>query len=261
MLQVKDLEVSYGAIRALSGVNLEVARGEIVTIVGANGAGKSSLLNTVAGMVRPAGGEVSFEGQRLRPYPHLCVKRGVALVPEGRRVFGNLTIRENLIMGAYLRNDSGGIAQDMGFVFELFPRLKERESQMASTLSGGEQQMLVIGRALMSRPRLLLLDEPSLGLAPKLVKEIFTTLRDINDKGVTVLLVEQNAQQALALAGRAYVFQNGRVVKAGFASELAKDPAIQQAYLGVRREKSGQEKNGRGKPGPDKSSTTYHQEA
>ena len=236
MLSVEDLEVSYGAIRALRGVSLEVCEGEIVTIVGANGAGKTSLLNTIAGLVKPSKGEMRFEGKPVPRQPHEAVRSGIVLVPEGRRVFGNLTTRENLLMGAYLRSDRSGIEADLQRVYRIFPRLQERLWQPGSTLSGGEQQMLAIARGLMSKPRLLLLDEPSLGLAPILVQEIFRQLHQVNREGVTMLLVEQNARQALLLAHRAYVFQTGEVMRSGGARELLKDPFVQEAYLGRRRQ-------------------------
>jgi len=234
MLRVDDLHVHYGIIHALKGVSLEVQEGEIVAIIGANGAGKSTFLNTVAGLVKPSAGTVMFLGKRLAPRAHEVVKAGIALVPEGRRVFGNLTVHQNLMMGAYLRSDTAGIKHDEERVYKLFPRLKERQRQPASTLSGGEQQMLAIGRALMSRPSMLLLDEPSLGLAPILVKDIFATLKEINAEGTTIFLVEQNARQALALASRAYVFQTGSIVLAGPSGELLRNKQIQEAYLGAR---------------------------
>ncbi len=234
ILRVRDLHVHYGVIHAIKGLNLEVSDGEIVAIIGANGAGKSTFLNTVAGMVRPSNGHIEFMDRRLPPRSHEVVRAGIALVPEGRRVFGNLSVYHNLVMGAYLRNDPAGVRNDRDRVYALFPRLKERERQPASTLSGGEQQMLAIGRALMSRPRMLLLDEPSLGLAPILVKDIFVTLKEINREGTTILLVEQNARQALDLAGRAYVFQTGSIVLSGPSRELLANKQVQEAYLGSR---------------------------
>ncbi|MGE5483533.1 MAG: ABC transporter ATP-binding protein [Ignavibacteriales bacterium] len=234
MLKAENLHVYYGMIHALKGVGIEVAEGEIVAIIGANGGGKSTFLNTIAGMVRPSEGSVEFMGRRLPVRSHEVVKAGIALVPEGRRIFGNLSVYQNLVMGAYLRTDADAIQKDMERVYRLFPRLKERERQPGSTLSGGEQQMLAIGRALMSKPKMLLLDEPSLGLAPILVRDIFTTLRDINREGTTILLVEQNARQALDLAQRAYVFQTGNVVLCGSSRDLLADRQIQEAYLGAR---------------------------
>ncbi|MGB9868007.1 MAG: ABC transporter ATP-binding protein [Bacillota bacterium] len=234
MLKVEGLHVHYGAIHALKGVSVEVAEGEIVAIIGANGAGKSTFLNTIGGLVRPSGGSIEFMGKKLPNRSHEVVRAGIALVPEGRRVFGNLTVLQNLIMGAFLRKDREGILRDMERVYKLFPRLKERKRQPASTLSGGEQQMLAIGRALMSRPKMLLLDEPSLGLAPILVRDIFVTLREINAEGTTILLVEQNARQALELASRAYVFQTGSVVLSGASKELLQNEQVREAYLGAR---------------------------
>mgnify|MGYP000344960266 CR=1 FL=1 len=235
MLQVQDLHVRYGVIEALRGVTVSCSEGEIVPIVGANGAGKSTLLGTVAGIRKPYRGRVLFQGQPLPSRAHEVVRLGVALVPEGRRIFGNLTVYENLMMGAFLRRERAQVDQDLERVFALFPRLKERLRQQASTLSGGEQQMLAIARGLMSRPRLLLLDEPSLGLAPILVQEIFRALRDINRAGTTILLVEQNARQALLLAHRGYVLRTGTVVLGGEARSLLADPEVQAAYLGQRR--------------------------
>jgi branched-chain amino acid transport system ATP-binding protein len=237
MLEIRSVSVNYGIIRGLCDVDVKVERGEIVTIIGANGAGKTSLMNSISGQIKPDSGEIFFEGQKLPSASHLVLQRGIALVPEGRRIFGNLNVNENLMMGAYLRNKKAEIAKDLEEVFSIFPRLKERINQSASTLSGGEQQMLAIGRAMMSEPRLLLLDEPSLGLAPLLVKEIFRTIKTLNQRGVTILLVEQNAKQALLLANRAYVFQTGRVIKEGIARDLLNDPEVKEAYLGGRTKK------------------------
>jgi branched-chain amino acid transport system ATP-binding protein len=234
MLTIKNLQVHYGAIRALDGISLEVEEGEIVTMIGANGAGKSTTIRTISGLVRPSQGEVIFEGAPVHTLEaHQVVALGISQSPEGRRVFANMSVRENLELGAYSRNPHNAeIKSDMERVFTLFPRLKEREKQLAGTLSGGEQQMLAIGRALMARPRLLLLDEPSLGLAPFLVQSIFHIIQDINHQGVTVLLVEQNANQALKIAHRGYVLETGRVVLADTAANLLKNDLVRQAYLG-----------------------------
>ena len=234
MLIINNLSVYYGAIRALDGISLQVNAGEIVTMIGANGAGKSTTIRSISGLVRPRSGEVTFEGKPLhRMPPHEIVTLGVGQSPEGRRVFANMTVRENLELGAYTRHRlKAEVRQDMEKVFVQFPRLKEREAQSAGTLSGGEQQMLAIGRALMARPRLLLLDEPSLGLAPFLVQSIFKIIREINQQGVTVLLVEQNANQALRIAHRGYVLETGRVVLADTAQNLLQDDSVRKAYLG-----------------------------
>jgi branched-chain amino acid transport system ATP-binding protein len=234
MLTISDLHVYYGAIRALEGVSLEVKQGEIVCMIGANGAGKSTTIRSVSGLVRPRQGEILFEGKPLHKMPpHQIVTLGVGQSPEGRRVFANMTVRENLELGAYTRDKHRAeVREDMEHTFTRFPRLKERENQLAGTLSGGEQQMLAIGRALMARPRLLLLDEPSLGLAPFLVKDIFRIIQDINRQGVTVLLVEQNANQALRIAHRGYVLETGRVVLADSAANLLQDDSVRKAYLG-----------------------------
>jgi branched-chain amino acid transport system ATP-binding protein len=233
MLEVRDLHVSYGEIPALKGVSLSVGAGEIVALLGNNGAGKTTTLKTISGLLAPRSGEVRLAGEPIRGLAaHAIVRKGIAHVPEGRRVFNRLTVRENLDMGAYTRTDSG-IDADLDRVFGLFPRLRERRSQVAGTLSGGEQQMLAIGRALMGHPRLLLLDEPSMGLAPVLVEQIFDTVRDINRQGTTVLLVEQNAALALDVAQRAYVLETGSVALAGFAGELAQNPEVRRAYLGA----------------------------
>lgn len=234
MLKISNLQVYYGAIRALDGISLEVEQGEIVTMIGANGAGKSTTIRTISGLVRPRQGEVLFEGKPIHTLPpHEIVTLGVGQSPEGRRVFANMTVHENLELGAYTRHKhQAEVKADMEKVFTLFPRLKERETQSAGTLSGGEQQMLAIGRAMMARPRLLLLDEPSLGLAPFLVQNIFRIIQDINKQGVTILLVEQNANQALRIANRGYVLETGRVVLADSAANLLTNDSVRAAYLG-----------------------------
>jgi branched-chain amino acid transport system ATP-binding protein len=232
VLAIDDLHVYYGEIHALKGVTLEVHRGEIVAILGNNGAGKTTTLKTISGLLAPRRGTITLEGEPLAGVPpHTVVLRGIAHVPEGRRIFNRLSVRENLLMGAYLRHD-GGIEADLERVFTLFPRLKERLAQVAGTLSGGEQQMLAIGRALMASPRLLLLDEPSMGLAPVLVEQIFETVRDINRQGTTILLVEQNAAMALGIAHRGYVLETGAIVLGGTAAALAEDAEVRRAYLG-----------------------------
>lgn len=216
MLLVEDLQVYYGGIHALKGVSLEVNQGEIVTLIGANGAGKSTTLRTISGLIKAKSGKVIFRGEPIDNVPaHLIVKRGLSHVPEGRKIFANLTVRDNLEMGAYLRSDKDGIKEDLEKVFKLFPRLQERQKQLGGTLSGGEQQMLAIGRALLSRPQLLLMDEPSMGLAPLLVQEIFEIIKRINQEGVTILLIEQNANMALSIADRAYVLETGNIVLKG----------------------------------------------
>ena len=233
MLEVKDLHVSYGGIRALRGVNLEVPDGKIVTLIGANGAGKSTMLRTISGLVKAESGSVLYNGKELIGMPiNKILEEGIAMVPEGRRVFTNLTVLENLKIGAYLRNDKAGIQKDIEWVYELFPRLQERSWQMAGTLSGGEQQMLAVGRALMSRPKLMMMDEPSLGLAPLVVKGIFDIIREINRQGVTVLLIEQNANMALKTADLAYVLETGAITLQGSGTELLTNEAIKKAYLG-----------------------------
>jgi branched-chain amino acid transport system ATP-binding protein len=233
ILEVQDLDVYYGAVHALQGVTLRAEAGEIVTLIGANGAGKSTLLRTISGLVRPRGGAIRFEGRDLTRVPaHEIVGLGISQAPEGRLVFANMSVEDNLELGAYRRKDRAGIVADRARVFQLFPRLQERRRQNAGTLSGGEQQMLAIGRAVMSRPRLLLLDEPSLGLAPLLVREIFKTIREINATGVTVLLVEQNAHMALSIARRGYVLETGRVRLEDQASALLVNDEVRQAYLG-----------------------------
>jgi len=234
MLEIRDLHVSYGGIRALKGVSLEVNQGEIVTIIGANGAGKSTLLNAISGFLKPVKGEIIYDGKKLAKRPDLVVQSGICHVPEGRLIFANLTVVDNLNLGAYLRHDAAGVREDLEKVFSLFPRLKEREGQMAGTLSGGEQQMLAMGRALMTNGQLVLMDEPSLGLAPLLVKTVFDIIAQIRAMGKTILLVEQNAFKALAVADRAYVLEQGRIVKFGPAAEIARDPAIRAAYLGSK---------------------------
>ena len=233
MLKIDNINVYYGAIHALKGISVDVAEGEIVTLIGANGAGKSTTLRTISGLLKPRTGQISFEGKNIAGMPaQEIVKLGVSQVPEGRRIFANMSVFENLELGAYIRSDSSGIEQDMQSVFKRFPRLLERKSQIAGTLSGGEQQMLAMGRALMSRPRLLLLDEPSMGLAPLLVKEIFAIIKEINASGTTILLVEQNAHMALSIAHKAYVLETGRITLAGSAKELAESEAVRKAYLG-----------------------------
>jgi branched-chain amino acid transport system ATP-binding protein len=233
VIQIDRLDVRYGAVHAIKGVSLHVEQGEIVTLIGANGAGKSTLLRALSGLVPAHAGSIRFEGKDLRRVPaHEIVGRGISHAPEGRLVFANMTVEDNLELGAYRRRDRQEIAKDRRSVFELFPRLQERRRQNAGTLSGGEQQMLAIGRALMSRPRLLLLDEPSLGLAPLLVREIFRTIQEINRQGVTVLLVEQNAHMALGIAGRGYVLETGRVRLHDDAKALLANEEVRRAYLG-----------------------------
>ncbi len=233
MLKIDTIHVYYGAIHALKGVSLEVHKGEIVTLIGANGAGKSTTLRTVSGLLAPKSGGISFLGENIAGMPaHEIVKRGISQVPEGRRIFAEMSVQENLEMGAFTRKDKAGVAQDFDIVYNRFPRLKERRKQQAGTLSGGEQQMLAMGRALMSRPKLLLLDEPSMGLAPLLIKEIFSIIEDINREGTTVLLVEQNANMALSIAHRAYVMETGRITLQGAAKELAASEDVRKAYLG-----------------------------
>ncbi|HWI60969.1 MAG TPA: ABC transporter ATP-binding protein [Symbiobacteriaceae bacterium] len=232
ILQVKDLKVNYGAIQALHGVSFEVNEGEIVTLIGANGAGKSTILRTISGLLKPKGGQVIYQGQDLAKVPaHKIVTMGLGQVPEGRRIFANMTVRENLEMGAFTA-PAGDFSASLDRVFQNFPRLKEREKQLAGTLSGGEQQMLAMGRAMMIKPKLLLLDEPSMGLSPLLVSEIFRIIQEINAAGTTVLLVEQNAFMALSIAQRAYVLETGRIVLSGVAAELKEHPAVKAAYLG-----------------------------
>lgn len=233
MLQVKNLCVSYGAIKALKGISFDVEKGEIISLIGSNGAGKTTTLHSISNIIKKQSGSVFFEGEDISDMSaDKIVARNLIQVPEGRRVFANLTVKENLELGAYLRKDKVEIARDMEKVFALFPRLKERVRQAAGTLSGGEQQMLAMGRAIMSKPRLLLLDEPSMGLAPILVDEIFEIIKRINADGTTILLVEQNAYKALSIADRAYVLETGEIKKSGLASDLIKDESVKAAYLG-----------------------------
>ena len=232
ILKAEDLNVYYGSIHAIKGVSFEVYEGEIVTLIGANGAGKSTTLNTVSGILRSRTGSVTFLGESLRRVPcHKIVERGLALVPEGRRIFLQMTVEENLEMGAFTQSPAG-VPADLEKVYELFPRLKERRKQIGGTLSGGEQQMLAMGRALMSHPKLLMLDEPSMGLAPILVEQVFDIIRNLHKNGSTILLVEQNAQAALSIANRGYVLETGKVVTTGAGSELLASPEIKKAYLG-----------------------------
>jgi branched-chain amino acid transport system ATP-binding protein len=233
MLKVENIDVYYGAIHALKGVSLEVKEGEIVTLIGANGAGKSTSLQTISGLIRQKRGKIMFSGRDISFSPaQEIVRMGISQVPEGRRIFANLSVRENLEMGAYLQKGKEGLKKTLEKVYEKFPRLRERLNQRAGTLSGGEQQMLAMGRALMAQPKLLLLDEPSMGLAPILVKEIFSIIKEINEAGTTILLVEQNAKMALSIANRAYVLETGRIVTSGPAQELAESEQIKKAYLG-----------------------------
>ncbi|EGW39008.1 MULTISPECIES: ABC transporter ATP-binding protein [unclassified Desulfosporosinus] len=233
MLVLEDVNVYYGAIHALKGISFEVNQGEIVTLIGSNGAGKSTSLKTISGLLRPKTGKITFNGENLASIaPQLIVSKGISQVPEGRHVFANMTVIENLELGAYLRKDKAGVKQDMQRVYGLFPRLLERNTQISGTLSGGEQQMLAMGRALMSKPQLLLLDEPSMGLAPILVKQIFSIIKEINEGGTTVLLVEQNAHMALSIANRAYVLETGKIVLSGDSKQLAASEEIRKAYLG-----------------------------
>ena len=233
LLELRDLDVHYGAIHALRGISIRVGQGEIVSLIGANGAGKTTTLRAVSGMLRPSAGQIRYQGASIGGLkPHRLVARGLCHAPEGRGIFPNLTLTENLLLGAFLRRDAEGIAKDMEKGFKLFPILKERATQMAGTLSGGEQQMLAIARALMSRPRLLLLDEPSLGLAPTVVETIFNIVQEINKQGVTILLVEQNAHLALQIANHGYVLETGTVVQTGTGTELLRSPEIRKAYLG-----------------------------
>ncbi len=233
MLIVENLFVNYGAIKALKDLSCRVEHGEIVALIGANGAGKTTTLNAISGIVPALGGKIRFLGDEITGVPpHEIVKRGISQVPEGRRVFANMTVLENLEMGAYTRSDGKAIAEEIEHVFQRFPRLFERKKQLAKTLSGGEQQMLAMGRALMSKPKLMLLDEPSMGLAPMLVEKIFEIIQEINKTGTTIMLVEQNANMALSIANRAYVLETGEVVLQGLAAELAANPEVRKAYLG-----------------------------
>lgn len=233
MLKVEKLNVHYGVIHALKDVSMEVEEGEIVSLIGANGAGKTTLLQTISGLLKKTSGEVMFLGKSMNKVSAKnIVKEGITQVPEGRHIFPGMSVYENLLMGAYLRKDKDGIKKDLQDIYQRFPILEKRSSQDASTLSGGEQQMLAMGRALMARPKILLLDEPSMGLAPILVKEIFNIIKDINEKGTTVLLVEQNAKMALSIADRAYVMETGNIVMTGTGAELVNSPEIQKAYLG-----------------------------
>ncbi len=234
MLNIENLHVYYGGISALKGICLEVPEGKIVALIGANGAGKSTTLRTISGLVKPREGRITFEGKDIVGVPaYQIVEMGISMVPEGRRVFANLTVLENLLVGAHARQDAGGVKKDLDWVFELFPILKERASQSGGTLSGGEQQMLAIGRALMSRPRLLLMDEPSLGLAPFLVREVFRTIQQLHAEGRTMLLVEQNARAVLRIADHGYVLETGEIVLQGTARELVHNDNVRRAYLGV----------------------------
>ncbi len=233
VLKVENINVFYGSIHAIKGISFEVYEGETVTLIGANGAGKSTTLNTISGLLQPSTGSMAFLGETLAKVPpHKIVERGLAQVPEGRRVFAQMTVQENLEMGAYTQNNQSGINDDLEKVYALFPRLKERMKQTAGTLSGGEQQMLAMGRALMSRPKLLMLDEPSMGLAPILVEQIFDIIADLHRTGATILLVEQNAQMALSIANRGYVMETGKIVTTGTGQELLASEAVRKAYLG-----------------------------
>ena len=233
LLRIEDLKVNYGGIEAVKGISLSVEEGQIVTLIGANGAGKSTTLRTVSGLIRPRSGKIEFCGEDITGMdPTSIVKRGITMAPEGRRIFPDMTVLENLRVGAYLRNDD--LSNDLKRVFDLFPRLKEREWQLGGTLSGGEQQMLAVGRALMAKPRLMMLDEPSLGLAPLVVKSIFEIIREINHQGVTILLIEQNANMALQVAHRAYVLETGSITRTGTGAELLADESIKEAYLGKK---------------------------
>ena len=235
-LEIKDLHVSYGGIRALKGISLTVEEGQIVTLIGANGAGKSTTLRAISGLQRVQSGSILYGGEELTSLPAKeIVRRGIIHVPEGRRVFPDMTVAENLKIGAFLRRDNDGIAKDMKYVYSLFPRLEERSWQMAGTLSGGEQQMLAVGRALMSRPKVLMMDEPSLGLAPLIVKDIFSIIRRVNEDGITVLLIEQNANAALRIANYGYVLETGTISLTGTGEALLRDESIREAYLGKKR--------------------------
>lgn len=236
MLSIKDLHVSYGGIKALRGIDIEVPDGKIVTLIGANGAGKSTMLRTISGLVKAESGSIKLDNEEIIGLPiNKIVGKGIALSPEGRHVFADLTVEENIRIGAYLRNEKATIERDIEWVYSLFPRLEERSWQYAGTLSGGEQQMLAVARALMSRPKILMLDEPSLGLAPLIVQQIFNIIEEINKKGVTVLLIEQNANMALKVADIAYVLETGAIVVFGTGEEVAKNEAVREAYLGKKK--------------------------
>ena len=236
LLELKNVEAAYGNIKALKGISLSVPEGKIVTLIGANGAGKSTTMKTIMGVMKPVAGEAIFKGENISgKKTHRIVKRGLVLVPEGRQILQNMTVRENLEMGAFQRKDEKEIAEDLTKVFERFPRLFERQTQLGGTLSGGEQQMLAIGRAMMAKPEVMLLDEPSMGLAPLVVQQIFDVIKDINKMGTTVLLVEQNARKALQIADYAYVMETGRIVMEGPAQEVASNPDVMAAYLGGRK--------------------------
>ena len=238
ILEIKNLVVSYGGIEAVKGISFDVQEGQIVTLIGSNGAGKSSTLRTISGLVKPSGGKITFRGEDITgKAPTQIVTQGVTLVPEGRRIFPDMTVLENLKIGAYLRKDKEEIEKDIEWVYELFPRLKERNWQLAGTLSGGEQQMLAVGRGLMSRPKVLMMDEPSLGLAPLVVQGIFDIIREINRQGVTILLIEQNANMALKIADLAYVLETGTITMSGTGAELLADEKVKEAYLGKKRGK------------------------
>ncbi len=233
MLEIKDLEVYYGMIQAIKGISFEVNEGEVIALIGANGAGKTTILHTISGLIAPKKGSITFEGQEITKIPaHKIVENGLAQVPEGRRVFPSLSVLQNLKLGAYTRKDKKEIEDTLKIVYERFPRLEERKNQPAGTLSGGEQQMLAMGRALMSRPRIILMDEPSMGLSPIFVNEIFDIIKQVSASGTTVLLVEQNAKKALSIADRGYVLETGKIVKEGKASDLLNDEAVKKAYLG-----------------------------
>ena len=236
MLKVENLVVSYGGIEALKGISLNVPEGKIITLIGANGAGKSTLLRTIIGLVKPESGKIFYNEKEITALnSQKIVTTGITLVPEGRRVFSNLTVLENLKIGAYMRNDKAEIEKDIEWIYSLFPRLKERNWQLAGTLSGGEQQMLAVGRALMCRPKLIMMDEPSLGLAPLVIKDIFRIIQEINAKGMTILLIEQNANMALKIADWAYVLETGRITMEGTGKELLENPQIREAYLGKKK--------------------------
>ncbi|MEG1918527.1 MAG: ABC transporter ATP-binding protein [Oscillospiraceae bacterium] len=237
MLKIENLEVAYGGIKALRGISMEVPDGKIVTLIGANGAGKSTMLRSITGLVKAGAGSILWNDKELLGMPiNKVIEEGIALVPEGRRVFADLTVLENLRIGAYLRKDKDGIEKDIKWVYELFPRLEERNWQLAGTLSGGEQQMLAVGRALLSRPKMMMMDEPSLGLAPLIVQDIFTIIKEINKQGVTILLIEQNANMALKTADFAYVLETGNITMSGTGAELLADESVKEAYLGKRRD-------------------------